>query len=55
MTTIDISQIRALAPRPIDQYNKAFSGANVATIACTENLKSDYSGDDVRQGWRVNE
>jgi serine protein kinase len=22
---------------------------------CTENLKSDYSGDEVRQGWRVNE
>jgi hypothetical protein len=22
---------------------------------CTENLKSDYSGDEVSQGWRVNE
>jgi hypothetical protein len=22
---------------------------------CTENLKSDYNGDEVRQGWRVNE
>jgi hypothetical protein len=22
---------------------------------CTENLKSGYSGDEVRQGWRVNE
>src|ERR1700751_2320878 len=35
MTTIDISQTRALAPRPIDQYNKAFSAANVATILDT--------------------
>jgi kumamolisin len=35
MTTIDISQIRALAPRPIDQYNKAFSASNVATILDT--------------------
>jgi ABC-type branched-subunit amino acid transport system ATPase component len=25
------------------------------TVVCTENLKSDYSGDEVRQGWRVNE
>jgi kumamolisin len=35
MTTIDIAQIRTLAPRPIDQYNKAFSAANVATILDT--------------------
>jgi predicted chitinase/pimeloyl-ACP methyl ester carboxylesterase len=32
MTTINISQIRSLAPKPIDQYNKTFSAANVATI-----------------------
>jgi hypothetical protein len=28
---------------------------NAVTLVCTENLKSDYSGDEVRQGWRVNE
>jgi hypothetical protein len=22
-------------------------------LVCTENLKSDHSGDEVRQGWRV--
>ena len=35
MTTIDISQIRALAPRPVDQYSKAFSAGNVATTLDT--------------------
>jgi hypothetical protein len=28
--------------------------AGVAAV-CTENLKFDHSGDEVRQGWRVNE
>jgi hypothetical protein len=25
----------------------------LAEPVCTENLKSDHSGDEVRQGWRV--
>ena len=32
MTTIDITQIRALAPKPCDQYSKAFSAPNVSDI-----------------------
>jgi predicted chitinase/pimeloyl-ACP methyl ester carboxylesterase len=32
MTTIDISQIHALAPKPCDQYDKALSAPNVAAI-----------------------
>jgi predicted chitinase len=32
MTTIDISQIYALVPKPCDQYNKAFSAPNVAAV-----------------------
>jgi hypothetical protein len=27
----------------------------LSSVVCTENLKSDHSGDEVRQGWRVNE
>jgi predicted chitinase len=40
MTTINISQIRSLAPKPIDQYNKAFSAANVATILDTYQISN---------------
>jgi kumamolisin len=32
MPTIEISQVRALAPKPLDQYSKAFSATDVATI-----------------------
>jgi predicted chitinase/pimeloyl-ACP methyl ester carboxylesterase len=32
MTTIDISQIHILAPKPCDQYEKAFSAPNVSAI-----------------------
>src|SRR6266851_3688121 len=27
---------------------------HVSSPVCTENLKSDHSGDEVRPGWRVN-
>jgi hypothetical protein len=27
----------------------------IKPLVCTENLKFDYSGDEFRQGWRVNE
>src|SRR5579863_1759605 len=32
MTTIDISQIHILAPKPCDPYEKAFSASNVSAI-----------------------
>jgi hypothetical protein len=31
-----------------------FESNALEVVVCTENLKSDHSGDEVRPGWRVN-
>jgi hypothetical protein len=48
--------------RPADVIGNAVRVMRIATgeidestPVCTENLKSDHSGDEVRQGWRANE
>jgi F0F1-type ATP synthase epsilon subunit len=43
------------AAQAVDGGLVSVVGLDVPIVVHTENLKSDYSGDEVRQGWRVNE
>jgi uncharacterized membrane protein len=37
-----------------EAYTTWLSGFTLMVVVCTENLKFDHSGDEVRPGWRVN-
>ena len=43
------------APAGTWHHWAAYDIATDRAGVCTENLKFDHSGDEVRQGWRVNE